>query len=298
MSLRAATTAGERDLAGTFAALVQLTKPGVTRLVVATALGGAVIAPGAVDFRIAFALIGTVLVVASANALNMYLEGDVDALMKRTEARPIPSGRLAPEVALWFGLALGLAGLPILAVGANPTTALIGAIALVSYVLVYTPLKRVSPLAVLVGAVPGAAPPLMGWTAMTGELAAPGLSLFALLFVWQIPHFHAIAIFRRREYERAGLRVLPVVAGLDYAKFSIVVWLIIQLAVSALPAFAGVGGTPYLVVAIGLGSMYLAFGLWGLRPSARERWARMLFFASMPYLVILFGTLVAYEAAR
>jgi protoheme IX farnesyltransferase len=294
MNSRADVAVAPRDLVGALAPLVQLTKPGVTRLVMATTLAGAIIAPGAVaGARLVWALVGTVLVVASANTLNMYLEGDVDALMARTRNRPIPSGRLAPEVALWFGIALAVLGLPVLALGAGALTALVGAIALVSYVCAYTPLKRVSPLAVWVGAVPGAAPPLMGYTAMTGALDGPGLSLFLLLFVWQVPHFHAIAIFRQSEYVRAGLKVLPGVQGLDYTKLVIVTLLILQLCVSALPAFLGLGGILYAAVAACFGAVYLGWALYGLRPAAGARWARSLFFVSMPYLVAVYGALVA-----
>ncbi len=275
-------------------ALFQLTKPGVTRMVVMTTWCGAAMAPGPiVDYvRLAWALVGTALVVASASALNMYLEADVDALMARTRNRPIPSGRLTPETALWFGIALALAGLPVLALCVNAVTAWIGAFALLSYVLVYTPLKRVTPLAVWVGAVPGAVPPLMGWVAMTSTVSFGAVSVFLLMLVWQIPHFHAIAIFRAGEYRRAGLRVLPIERGLDYTKFSIVALLILQLFVSALPAFAGLGGLPYVVVAAGLGAIYVAWGLVGLRKSAGAPWARSLFAASIPYLLALLGVLV------
>jgi heme o synthase len=293
MNTRADVAPVPRDLTGTLSCLVQLTKPGVTRLVMATTLFGAIIAPGSVDYaRLLWALLGTVLVVGSANALNMYLEADVDALMSRTRARPLPSGRLAPEVALWFGLALAVVGLPILALLVNALTALIGAIALVSYVCAYTPLKRISPLAVWVGAVPGAAPPLMGWTAMSGTLDVAALSLFSLLLVWQVPHFHAIAVFRQSEYERAGLRVLPSVHGLAYTKLVIVILLILQLVLSALPAFLGIGGVLYLGVAMTLGAVYLGCALYGLRQAAGARWARTLFFVSMPYLLGVYGALV------
>jgi protoheme IX farnesyltransferase len=275
-------------------ALFQLTKPGVTRMVIMTTWCGAAMAPGPIaDYaRLAWALFGTALVVASASALNMYLEADVDALMARTRQRPIPSGRVSAETALWFGIALALLGLPILALCVNSVTAFIGAFALFSYVLVYTPMKRISPAAVWIGAVPGAAPPLMGWTAMTSSVSFGAIAVFLLMLVWQIPHFHAIAIFRMGEYRRAGLRVLPVERGLDYTKFSIVALLILQLVVSALPAFAGLGGLPYIVVAAALGSIYVAWGLAGLRPSAGAPWARSLFAASIPYLLVLLGTLV------
>jgi protoheme IX farnesyltransferase len=282
-----------RESSGLAVALVQLTKPSVTRMVLATAWCGAAIAGPIRNYgRLGFTLLGTALVVASANALNMYLEGDVDALMTRTRNRPIPSGRIAPEVALWFGLALGVIGLAVLSVLVNPITAFLGAFSLLSYVLVYTPLKRVTPAAVWVGAIPGAAPPLMGWTGMTGGISSAAISLFLVLFIWQIPHFHAIAIFRAEEYRRAGLKVLPVVHGLERTKFTIAALLILQLFISALPAFTGLGGVPYIVVATVLGAIYVGWGLAGLRPSAGPRWARSLFFASMPYLLALFITLV------
>jgi protoheme IX farnesyltransferase len=294
MNTRADVAAAPRELSGALTAVFELTKPGVTRLVMATTLCGAIIAPGPLAYgAFVWALVGTVLVVGAANALNMFLEADVDALMSRTRGRPIPSGRLPRETALWFGLLLAAVGLPVLALQVNPLTALIGAVALVSYVCAYTPLKRISPFAVWVGAFPGAAPPLMGWTAMTGSLDAAGLSLFTLLFVWQVPHFHAIAIFRQSEYERAGLKVLPSVRGLDYTKLSIVVLLILQLGLSALPAFLGIGRIVYALVATLLGAVYVGWGLAGLSESAGPRWARTLFFVSMPYLLGVFAALVA-----
>jgi protoheme IX farnesyltransferase len=264
-------------------------------MVLVTTACGAAIAPGRIrDYgKFGWAVLGTALLVAAANALNMYLEGDVDALMTRTRGRPIPSGRLAPETALWFGTGLTFIGLPILDFWVNPLTAFIGGFALLSYVLVYTPMKRVSSLAVWIGAVPGAAPPLMGWTSVTGTLNAAGLSLFLLLFIWQIPHFHAIALFRTEEYRRAGLVVLPAVRGVDHTKRTIVVLLAVQLAVSALPALLGLGGTAYVVAASLCGAVYFGWGLAGLRPSAGPKWARSLFFASLPYLLVLFGVLVA-----
>jgi protoheme IX farnesyltransferase len=276
-------------------ALVELTKPSITRMVLVTTACGAAIAPGPIrDYeKLCFALLGTSLIVGAANALNMFLEGDTDALMKRTRERPIPSGRLSPEVALWFGGLLAFIGLPILDFYVNPLTAFIGGFSLLSYVLVYTPLKRVSSLAVWIGAIPGAAPPLMGWTSMTGTLSAAGASLFLLLFIWQIPHFHAIALFRTDEYTRAGLVVLPASRGVRHTKRTIVGLLVVQLLVSALPAVFGLGGAPYVVAASVLGAVYLGFGIAGLRDDAGDKWARSLFFASLPYLLVLFGVLVA-----
>lgn len=283
-----------REVLSFLGVCVELTKPSVTRMVLATAWCGAVIAPGKLDdhARLAWALLGTTLIVGSANALNMFLEGDVDALMARTRGRPIPSGRATPDLALWFGLILGFSGLPILQYLVNPLTAFVGGVALLSYVLAYTPMKGLTPFAVWIGAVPGAAPPLMGYTAMTGKLDLAGISLFLLLFIWQIPHFHAIAIYRVNEYRRAGLKVLPDVRGLPYTKRAIVALLIVQVLVSLLPVAAGLGGTSYVVAALLLGAGYLGLGLTGLRAEANARWARTLFFASMPYLLGLLAVLV------
>jgi len=284
-----------REALATLAALGQLTKPGITRTVLVTAWAGAVIAPGPIwDYaRLGFLLVGTALIVGAANALNMYLESDVDALMARTKNRPIPSGRLAPETALFFGLVLGFAGIPVLDLFVNGATAFIGVLALLSYVLAYTPMKRLSPLAVWVGAVPGAVPPLMGWTSMTGSIGLGGLSLFLLLFIWQIPHFHAIAMFRAREYERAGLKVLPNERGTGYTTRVIVALVALEVLVSVVPVFAGLGGRGYLAVASLAGAGYLAVAASGLRRDAGTRWARSVFFASLPYLLIQFGALVA-----
>ncbi len=274
-------------------ALLQLTKPSVTRLVLVTTLCGAAAAPGPIDLLLLVtALVGTALVVGAANTLNMYLERDTDALMERTRNRPLPSGRLTPEVALWFGLALSVAGLSLLSFAVNALTGLLAAIALISYVLLYTPLKRVAPIALYVGAIPGAIPPLLGYSALAGELGLEGLLLFGILFVWQLPHFVAIAIFRQAEYERAGLQVLPVRRGLAAAKLEMVVQLVVLLAVSLLPVKFGIGGAAYAVVAALAGLGLLGWGLMGLRASAGVSWARSLFFASMPYLVIVFGAFV------
>ena len=162
----------------------------MNRLVVATAALGAFAAPGAVDLRLlAIVLVGTALTVGSANGLNMVLEVDSDAKMVRTRGRPLPTRRLSLEAALAFSLGIGGLGIVMLWSWVNPLTGIIGALALVSYVLIYTPLKSVSSTALYVGAVPGAAPPLLGYTAMSGQLDTLAWCLFALLFIWQVPHF-------------------------------------------------------------------------------------------------------------
>lgn len=293
MTSDARPVAPTRDTTGVAWALVQLSKPTITRMVLITTLCGALIAPGPVDVaRLVLALLGTGLVVAAANALNMYFERDVDAVMERTRARPLPTGRLAPEAALWFGVSVGFLGLTLLSFWVDPLAGLLAAVALLSYALVYTPLKRVTPYALHVGAIPGAIPPLIGWAGMTGSLAVEPLLLFAILFVWQIPHFLAIAIFRQPEYEAAGLRVYPAVKGLAASKRAMLLYSLLMVGVSLLPLLVGAGWV-YVVVAAPLGLAFLAYVLKGFSGDADQRWARRVFFASLPYLVLVFGGMVA-----
>jgi len=240
-------------------------------------------------------LVGTCLIVGSANTLNMYLERDVDALMTRTRNRPLPAGRMQPEVALGFGLFTAVLSVPMVRTAANPLTAGLSLLSLVLYVCAYTPLKRRSTLALLVGAVPGAIPALLGWTASTGQLDAPGLALFAILFVWQIPHFIAISVFRAEEYGRAGIKVVPLEHGFAGAKWRIVAWSLVQFAASLAPVKAGVGHHFYLGAAFALGAVLLALCGLGLRPMTEEqtrRWARWFFLYSIIYLPVLFAALV------
>jgi protoheme IX farnesyltransferase len=281
--------------------LVALTKPRITTTVVATMLAGAWVAaryrpdPGSLPTRIEGpsllgAVLGTALVVSGANALNMYLERGSDGLMARTARRPLPQGRMSPRLALVFGLVLGLGSLPLLALAANTLTAALAALALVSYVAVYTPMKRVSTWSLPVGAIPGAVPPLLGWTAVRGTLDLAGLALFGVLFVWQLPHFHAIGLFRRREYARAGLKTLAGELGEGRARLHIALELFVVVALSLALVPLGVAGVKYLVAASVLGVVLLAVGLRPLAPV--ERWGRALFGTSVLYLVLLMLALV------
>lgn len=268
--------------------LVALTKPRITMLVLATTSCGLYIAPVRPSNGVALlALLGTALIVGGANTLNMYIERDIDGHMRRTKNRPLPSGRMSPRLALWFGVALTASAVPVLAIGVNAATALLALIANLSYVLAYTPMKQRSYLALWVGAVPGAMPPLLGWTAATGRVSAGGLVLFAILYAWQIPHFLAIALFRRRDYENAGLKVMPGSHGERATRWAIVNWLIIQLGVSLLLVPTGLVHRTYLVAAAVLGTLFLGYGLLGLRVRAGARWARSIFAISIPYLVLL-----------
>lgn len=278
--------------------LVALTKPRITALVVFTTGGGLWLAGADSLSTILLAIVGTALVVSSANALNCWMERDVDQFMARTRNRPLPAGRLDPQTALVFGLALGALAVPLLAVFVNPLTGLLAAIALVSYVWIYTPMKQRSPAALLVGSVPGAMPPLMGWTAVTGELEAPGFVLFGILFLWQLPHFLAIASFRQQEYTKAGIKVMPAVRGMRATKIHAVLYAGALVPMSLLLVPLGVAGTIYLALA---GILGLAFAaacfVWLRRQAGENRMARAVFFTSLAYLPLLFAALAIDLAA-
>jgi protoheme IX farnesyltransferase len=279
--------------------VIALTKPRITLMVMITAAGGLFLSQRAPDVApltaatVLSTLLGTALIVAGANALNMYIERDIDRRMDRTKNRPLPAGRLAPRVALWVGVVLSALAVPILAIGANPLTALLAVIANLLYVLAYTPLKQHSHWALHVGAVPGAIPPLLGWTAGTGHIDAAGAILFALLFLWQIPHFIAITLFRKADYARAGLVVMPNVTGELAARHTIVRWIFACVAASLLVVPLGIAHRGYLIAATLLGAMFFSLGCYGLKAGSGRGWAKLLFAYSIVYLTLVFGALVA-----
>ncbi len=271
--------------------LVSLTKPRVTALVVLTTASGLLLAGGA-PARVTLAtLVFTALVVGAANALNCWLERDTDALMARTANRALPAGRLDPDVALGFGVGLGIVAVVGLSLAVNATAALLAALALVAYVLVYTPMKRRSPDALIVGAVPGALPPLIGWSAATGGVAAAGGLLAAVLFLWQMPHFIAIALMRKQEYAAAGMRTLPVVVGERPSRIRAVLYAAVLVPTSLLLGIVGGAGSLYLACASLLGIAFVAIAAAGLRRDSGRRWDRRLFVASLGYLPILMAAL-------
>lgn len=279
--------------------LIALAKPRITLMVVITAVGGLFLAnragrleaervPSATAF---WTILGLTLIVSGANALNMYIERNIDGRMDRTKNRPLPTGRLAPRVALVFGVVTSALAVPILAIGANPLTALLAVLANLLYVLAYTPLKQHSHYALHVGAIPGAIPPLLGWTAGTGRIDAAGIVLFAVLFLWQIPHFVAITLFRKTDYARAGLVVMPNVTGELAARHAIVRWTFALVAASLLIVPLGLAGRGYLFAATVLGAGFFIWGCYGLREGTGKKWAKSLFGISMLYLVLLFAAL-------
>jgi heme o synthase len=269
--------------------LVQLTKPRITVMVVATFAGGLWMAPPAVQtWRWMMALLGTVFIVSAANALNMYLERDTDGLMERTRKRPLVTGRLSPMAAVALGTVLASAAVPLLFLGGNLLTGVLGFVAFASYVWVYTPMKRRSSVALFVGAVPGALPPLMGWTTATGRMDLPGLVLFAVLFLWQLPHFLGIALYRQEEYARAGIRVTPVTLGERSTRLQIVVFSAVLIMTTLLLVPLRVAGNLYLAVALISGGWFLIRALRAMDGPVSRPWAKKLFLGSVVHLTILF----------
>ena len=274
--------------------LVALVKPRILIMALLTAAGAASLAPAQLSGQSLahqlWMLTGTALIVGCANTLNMWLERDVDCLMSRTKHRPLPMQRLAPRTAVVFGAILGALALPVLAI-AGIVPAALGLVALLLYVGVYTPMKQRTHWATWIGAVPGAMPALIGWTSVTGRVDLAGLSVFGVLFFWQIPHTHAIAIYRQREYDAAGLKTLPGTQGVAAARRAIAVYLAVQVAVSLAPTLLGITHVAYTVAAIALGALVLAQGIAGVR-SGDARWARRVFLVSIVYLPILFAMMV------
>ena len=271
-----------------------LTKPRITTLVIFTTLVGFVTSsPDPVPvLPLLWALVGTGCVAAGASVLNQVIERRTDALMLRTRTRPLPAGRMTPTDATLFGALLSVIGLGMLLWGSGPLAAAVAVATLVSYLAVYTPLKRRTPLATLVGAVPGALPPVIGWAAAQGSLDGGAFVLFAILFLWQIPHFLAIAWLYRDDYARGGLPMLPVVdrEGVFTARQA-VIHSVALLLVSLAAAATGLGGPGYLGGAFLLG---VALTLFALRlVSARSlAAARGLFLASVVYLPALCSLLL------
>jgi len=269
--------------------LFVLTKPRVVLMVLVTTLVGFYVGShGAIDYvRVINLLVGTMLAAGGTLALNQYLERDVDALMERTRMRPLPDGRLEPLEALIFGALVTVAGVGYVAVTVGPLAALVTAVTAVLYLFAYTPLKVRSSFCMIVGAVPGALPPVTGWVAARGELGLGAWILFGILFLWQLPHTLAIARLYRDDYARAGVQVLPVVdQDGGSTERHIVLGCLALLAVGLLPTLSGLAGVVYFAGALLLGLIFLGCGvLQALAPSAAA--ARRVLFASLLYLPAL-----------
>lgn len=275
--------------------LFLLAKPRLSSLVICTTAGGMWLAPGRPGvLRVLATLFGTTLVVGAANALNCYIERDRDARMRRTRERPLPAGRLEPSMALLFGLGVPVLALPMLAILVNGLTALLAFAALVSYAFVYTPLKPRTTLALFVGAVPGAIPPLMGWTAVTGSIDPGGLVLFGILFFWQLPHFLAISVYLADDYARGGHEVFALVHGERAAKLWAAWTTIALIPVTLMLVPLGLAGRGYGAAAAILGAALAGWSLTGLQPGAGARWARNFFLATLAYLTLLIAAMLVW----
>jgi len=277
-----------------------LTKPEVNFLIVITTFAGFYLAYGhGQDFpilRSINAVLGTLLVASGTGTLNQYIERRFDAQMRRTARRPLAAGRLEPSAVLLFGIALSVAGSVYLAVAVNLLSSALAVATLLSYLFFYTPLKRKTPLCTLIGAFPGAMPPLIGWAAASGELTFEAWTLYALLFLWQFPHFMAIAWMYREDYDRAGYLVLPHDA---HARTRLVNWqtllpLLALVFLSLLPALTGVSGASSTFYWIGALLLSLGFLYYGLQfvLSKTGSAARRLLAASIVYLPLLFVLIV------
>ena len=279
-----------------FGSYLELTKPRITFFILmSTAIGffcATHLAGAWTWISLLHTLIGTGLMASGTAALNQWYERDADAKMERTHARPIPSGRIAAPRAAVFGVLLSVAGFAELWWGATPLAGMLGLFTLVSYLFLYTPLKQRSPHSTTIGAIPGAMPPLIGYAAVSGTLTAEAWVLYAILFLWQFPHFYAIAWMYRADYARAGIRMLPVVEpdGESTAR-RILLFSLALVPVSLLPKFLGTAGNVYLFGALALGLMYLYASARVVSDRAIPR-ARQVLLASIAYLPLLYGLLL------
>ena len=271
--------------------LVGLTKPNVTFMNLVVVLGAYALAGGEADpVHLTLLCLGTLGIVGSAGAANMVMERESDKLMARTAGRALPRGRLSALQAVVFSAALGVASLPLM-LAVHWTVCVLGLAAWFGYVCVYTPMKRRHPSALIVGAVPGAVPPLMGWAAATGGIELGAVLLFGLLVAWQMAHFLGIALYRVDDYRRAGLKTVAVVRGVEAAKREAMAWAVAQLGISLLLVATGLVGWLYGVVALALGGWMLALAVEGLKEESKQPWARRFFLSSVIYLPVLIGAM-------
>jgi protoheme IX farnesyltransferase len=275
---------------------IDLLKPRVMSLVVFTGWIGLMIAPGHVHpFTATLAVIAIALGSGAAGAINMWYERDLDALMDRTRRRPLPSGRVAPDDALGLGVLLSLFSVLLMAVATNFVAAALLAAAILFYVFVYTIwLKRRTPQNIVIGGAAGAFPPMIGWAATTGDVSAVGLSLFLLVFLWTPPHFWALALYRSDDYRRAGVPMLPVVAGPRETKRQMLIYTLLLVPVALVPTLFGAVGWLYGVVALGLSLAFVghAIAVWRTADDdSAHGAARRMFRFSLLYLAALFAAL-------
>ncbi|WP_248927870.1 heme o synthase [Paenibacillus hamazuiensis] len=280
---------------------VQLAKPGIIFSNSITAFGGFWVASGwSISWRLLiFTMIGTALVMASGCVLNNYLDRDMDTKMTRTKKRVLASGKISSQVVLIYGIILGVIGVSVLGLGANPLAALLGIVGLFFYVWIYTAwFKRTSVWSTFVGSFAGAMPPVIGYCAVHPELDKIALTLFGILFLWQPPHFWALGIRRMEEYRAAGFPLLPVVRGTYVTKISMIRYIVLLVPVSLLLTFFGYTGQIYLYVATALGLWWAFMSIKGFKAKDEELWAKKMFIFSINYLTIMFLVMVIDTVSR
>jgi protoheme IX farnesyltransferase len=277
---------------------VRLTKPRIISLLLVTTAGAMFVAAAGVPdgWLLFWTMVGGYLAAGGANAINHYIDRDIDGRMRRTTERPVAAGRVAPGRALAFGVALGALSALVLGLAANWLAAGLALLGLALYVGVYTLwLKRTSVHNIVIGGSAGAVPPLVGWAAVTGDLNLSAWLLFAIVFYWTPPHFWALALMLERDYAAVGVPMLPVVRGVQETKRQILLWTIVMIAVSILPVASGAAGVTYFVSALALGAIFLALAALLARDPG-IRWARATFHFSLLYLALIFVALVVDAA--
>ncbi|MDA7947307.1 MAG: heme o synthase [Hyphomicrobiaceae bacterium] len=285
---------------GTVGDFIALMKPRVMSLVLFTGLVGLVVAPGSMHPVLAIATLICIGVGAGASgALNMWYDADIDAIMQRTASRPVPRGRVAREEALTFGTVLAVGSILSMGLLVNWLAAFLLAVTIGFYLFIYTMwLKRRTPQNIVIGGASGALPPMIGWAAATGSLSLEPFILFLIIFMWTPPHFWALALYREGDYSRAGVPMLPVVAGGDATRLQILIYSLILAPLGVLPVAVGLGGLVYAVTAGVLGGLFvlLAWRVYSCREGrAAERAARQLFGFSILYLLLLFTALLVEQ---
>ncbi|MBV9523964.1 MAG: protoheme IX farnesyltransferase [Alphaproteobacteria bacterium] len=289
--------AGEADLGPSVGDFVALLKPRVMSLVVFTGFAGLYLAPGRLHpFLAAVAVLCIAVGAGAAGAINMWYDRDIDAVMRRTRNRPLPAGRMAPGEALGFGCVLAGASVIIMGLALNWVAAALLAGTIAFYILVYTAwLKRRTPQNIVIGGAAGAFPPLVGWAAVTGDVGLGALLLFALIFFWTPPHFWALSLYRADDYAKAGVPMMPVVAGARETKKQMLLYTLVLWPVALAPAWLGLAGLVYLGVALALSLLFTAAAI-RVRSDASDAAAKRMFGFSILYLFLLFAVMVLDRA--
>lgn len=283
-SIEAASRATWRDF-------VQVTKPGINKSNLFATFAGYLLAARFALFdwsTLVFTLLGTALVIAGGCAINNYYDRDIDPLMERTKSRPVPDGRLKPKTVLWYGTLLTVLGTLALAFGVNLLSAALALVGFGVYVFIYTMwLKRTSTWNTVIGGVCGSVPPMLGWVAVTNSLDLNAWALFLILFMWQPPHFYALAILKEDDYRRAGIPMLPVVKGLKETKKQTLIFTLLLIPSSVLLFMTGAGSWFYLICSLVLGGVYVALAIKGFYTDDQVKWSKQMFFYSLIYLTTI-----------